>query len=133
MQPVRDTTIYLAPYHSSFEGYGKGACSAEFLPLSMALECGEWPYDTGDDPSFFSQRYFRGQLTWGICRQHIRNRIQTGDIVVFFSFRSRGKGQPVEYRICACQGLISLDSDSESGLCDERMQFGKYHRRQVER
>lgn len=32
-----------------------------------------------------------------------------------------------------CQGLISLDSDSESGLCDERMQFGKYHRRQVER
>ena len=32
-----------------------------------------------------------------------------------------------------CQGLISLDSDSASVLCDQRIQFGEYHRRHVER
>jgi len=32
-----------------------------------------------------------------------------------------------------CQGLISLDRDSESCLCDQRIQFGEYHRRHVER
>jgi hypothetical protein len=48
--------VYLAPFHSSFRGYGDGDCRSEFRGLSAALERNEWPYDTGDDPSFFSQR-----------------------------------------------------------------------------
>ena len=35
--------------------------------------------------------------------------------------------------VVTCQGLISLDSDSERFLCDERIQFGECHRRHVER
>lgn len=100
MQTSAKTTIYLAAFHSSFRGYGAGDCRASYAPLSEALERVEWPYDTGDDPSFFSRRYFGGQLTWGICRQQIRTRIQPGDVVVFFSFRNRD-GEPVEYRLGA--------------------------------
>ena len=92
--------IYLAPFHSSFEGYGVGDCRSGFRNLSRALERGEWPYDLGDDPSFVSQRYFGGQLTWGICRQQIRNRLAPGDVVVFFSFRKRRANEATEYRFC---------------------------------
>jgi len=95
------TTIYLAPFHSSFRGYGKRDCRAAYKPLSDALERGDWPYDMGDDPAFFSRRRFRGKLTWGICRQEVRNKICPGDIAVFFSFRRRRSGEPTEYNLCA--------------------------------
>ncbi len=32
-------------------------------------------------------RKFGGPLSWGICRQDVRNRLPHGDLVVFFSFR----------------------------------------------
>jgi hypothetical protein len=95
------TTIYLAPFHSSFEGYESGECRSTYKPLSDALDRNEWPYDTGDDPSFFSAKRLHGKLTWGICRQQVRNALNLGDIVVFFSFRKRSSNSVIEYSMCA--------------------------------
>lgn len=93
--------VYLAPFHSSFEGYDTDGCHSSFKPLTDALDGNGWPYDTGDDPSFFSARHCGGQVTWGICRQQVRNRIEPGDVVVLFSFRKEKLRESFEYRLCA--------------------------------
>jgi hypothetical protein len=94
--------IYLAPFHSSFGGYGENACGEAWGPLSRAVERGDWPYDIpGDDPAFFSRHEHGGNLTWGVCRQQVRNRLGTGDVVVFFSFGGSEDGGEIEYRLCA--------------------------------
>jgi len=99
---LMEMNIYLAPFHSSFTGYGKNACGKAWGPLSEAIERCEWPYDIpGDDPSFFSRRKHGGNLTWGVCRQQVRNRLEAGDVVVFFSFREIEDGGEIEYRLCA--------------------------------
>jgi hypothetical protein len=45
----------------------------------------EWPFDHGDDPSFRSSQRLRGRVTWGVCRQNVRNQLRPGDVVVFFA------------------------------------------------
>jgi len=101
MDEQREPAICLAPFRSSYTGYADSECRSYYRPLSDALERGEWPYDVGDDPSFFSHRFLGGNLTWGICRQQVRNSIRPGDIVVFFSFRQERESGVVEYRLCA--------------------------------
>lgn len=93
--------IYLVPFLSSYAGYDKSTCGKAYKALSEALACGDWPYDVGDDPSFFSERQIGGNLTWGICRPQVRNRIKPGDMVVFFSCRRRKETDPFEYCLCA--------------------------------
>ncbi len=51
-----------------------------------------WPYDYGDDPSFFSAQYLRGPVTWGVCRGDIRTRIAEGDVVIFVAFEDLESG-----------------------------------------
>ncbi|MBZ5694715.1 MAG: hypothetical protein LAN36_05075 [Acidobacteriia bacterium] len=78
----------------------------------------DWPYDNGDDPSFYAMRKFRGQLSWGICRQDVRNRLRPGDIVVFFSFRKFKETGDSEYRLCA---LATVDRKvSQIGLWQDQ-------------
>jgi hypothetical protein len=101
MDEQMELTVYLAPFHFSHTGYGDGGCRSSYKPLSDALERGDWPYDIGDDPSFFSLRYFGGNLTWGICRQQVRNPIRPGDIVVFFSSQQERHSKAIEYCLCA--------------------------------
>jgi hypothetical protein len=97
-----EMNIYLTPFHASFTGYGKNSCGKAWGPLSEAVERDEWPYDIpGDDPAFFSRRRHGGNLTWGVCRQQVRNCLGAGDVVVFFSFREREDGGEIEYRLCA--------------------------------
>jgi hypothetical protein len=93
--------IYLAVFRSSRGGYADQSCSKSYHPLSQALKRGAWPYDVGDDPSFFSKVQNRSNLTWGVCRPQVRNRIQPGDIVVYFSVRQKEKEHPFEYQLCA--------------------------------
>jgi hypothetical protein len=60
-----------------------------------AVNRSRWPYDVGDDPSFFCARHFAeggGALTWGICRRPLRCCLRegtdgpgTGDTVAFFA------------------------------------------------
>jgi len=92
--------IYLSPYHSRTPGkIGGGGCSKSYGPLLAALKRGEWFYDQGDDPSFFSRRHIGGALTWGVCRPDARSQVQPGDVVVFFAFTDAKDG--VEYRLSA--------------------------------
>jgi hypothetical protein len=63
-------------------------CPAVYVAVYHRSASGKWPEDAGDDPSFGSA--FRlasrgGVLTWGVCRQDVRNRLCPGDLVVFFS------------------------------------------------
>jgi hypothetical protein len=92
------TAIYLVCFHSekpkSFDG-AKG----QFLKVETSISKGEWPYDNGDDPSFYVARQ-GGQLTWGVCRQDLRNAIKKDSIVVFFSFTPLTHNE-ILYRLCA--------------------------------
>lgn len=124
MEPV---DIYLAVFRSSYSGYGDGTCGKAYRALSDALERGSWPYDMGDDPSFFSQRRSGFNLTWGICRQQVRNRLQPGGIVVFFSVRRRSEQHPFEYCLCAVATVERKVRQSDIWRDGElRKRFGRY-------
>jgi hypothetical protein len=69
-----------------------------FRALIAAVEDRVWPYDTSDDPAFFSARHFGAAITWGICRPQLRCLLREGDVVVFISSEDE-EGTPV-YRFC---------------------------------
>src|SRR5208283_2890573 len=75
--------IYIACFHSQ-PGQDLRGASGQFETVEKATQAGEWPYDNGDDPSFYQARQ-GNPLTWGVCRQNVRNAIQPKDIVVFIS------------------------------------------------
>lgn len=102
-------SIYLAPYHSQPHSDLRG-CSGQFAAVEKAIVPNGWPYDNGDDPSFFAARH-GGRLTWGICRQQVRNKIQRGDIVVFFAFtrnRPTRHQTRIDYRLSAVATVEDL-------------------------
>lgn len=76
-------------------------CGSTIASPNSAVMPQDWPYDSGDDPSFYAMRKFRGQLSWGICRQDVRNGLRPGDIVVFFSFKKFKDTGDSEYKLCA--------------------------------
>jgi hypothetical protein len=92
--------VFLSPYMSNHLGKdNEHGCAKSYAPLHDALRRGEWPYDYGDDPSFFCRRHRGGALTWGVCRADVRSQVQPGDVVVFFSFTKAGR--QVKYRLSA--------------------------------
>jgi hypothetical protein len=95
---VNTTAIYLVCFHSekpkSFEGSKR-----QYREVETAIDHDEWPYDNGDDPSFYVARQ-GGRLTWGVCRQDLRSAIAKDSIVVFFSFTPLPKNE-ILYRLCA--------------------------------
>ncbi len=106
------TAIYLVPYHSE-PGLHLDGSKGQFAVVEKAIVAREWPYDNGDDPSFYVVRK-GGPLTWGVCRQDVRNGIERGSIVVFFSFTSHGRA--IRYRLSA----VATVADS----IDRREVFG---------
>lgn len=98
------TAVYLLCYHSQKPASLVGS-ERQFLAVESAIKEGVWPYDNGDDPSFFVARQ-SGPLTWGICRQDVRNSIRVGSIAAFFSFTPMEDGQ-VLYRLCAVTTVLS--------------------------
>lgn len=91
------TSIYLVCFHSYDRQILEG--SGQYRKVEQAIQRGEWPYDNGDDPSFFVARK-GGPLTWGVCRQNLRTAVRIGSIVVFFSFTPQPDNSVV-YRLCA--------------------------------
>jgi hypothetical protein len=49
------------------------------------VKADDFPYDVGDDPSFFAASHHGGPVTWGVCRPDVRQAICRGDWMVFFS------------------------------------------------
>ena len=62
---METTEIYLIPYHSYQPDSRINAAFGRFACVEKAIAAGEWPYDNGDDPSFFAARRDHGLLTWG--------------------------------------------------------------------
>jgi hypothetical protein len=100
----KKTDIYVACFHSELGQDIRGA-SGQFEIVEKAIQSGEWPYDNGDDPSFY-QAQRRNPLTWGVCRQNVRNAIQKDDIVVFISF-TKVRNLLVVYRLCSVATVAS--------------------------
>ena len=65
------TDVYLFAYHSETRNNFK-ECSGQFEVVERAIEADPWPYDNGDDPSFYIAKH-GGRLTLGVCRQDSRN------------------------------------------------------------
>lgn len=95
------TQIYFAPFHAAIGGSSASPCGSSIAVFRRAVSQQDWPYDGGDDPSFYAMRQFGGQLSWGVCRQDVRNNLRPNDIVVFFSFRKFEDTGDSEYRLCA--------------------------------
>ena len=73
---------------------------------------GSWPYDIGDDPAFFSAQALRGPVTWGVCRQDVRNQLVVGDVVAFFAMTNDLDRFSREYRFVAAltvDRLLNMD------------------------
>jgi hypothetical protein len=97
------TAVYLLCFHSQKPAsFNDSKC--QFLAVERAISDGEWPYDNGDDPSFYVARK-GGALTWGVCRQEVRNSIPVGSLVAFFSFSSLQDGR-VLYRLCEVTTVV---------------------------
>jgi hypothetical protein len=111
----RMTAVYLVPYHSE-PGLHLDGCAGQFATVENAIVAGEWPYDNGDDPSFYVARN-GGPLTWGVCRQDVRNSIESGSIVVFFSYTSRH--DKVRYRLSAV-ATVADNVDRRTVFTDPR-------------
>jgi hypothetical protein len=117
--------IFLAPYVSPLLDSGEDrGCSKPFSRLHDALLRREWPYDYGDDPSFFSQRQFNGGLTWGVCRADVRSQVQPGDVVVFFAFTKSKKY--TQYRLCAVATVERKIAHSDIFLSRDHKVYRKY-------
>ncbi len=110
-----DTSIYLAPYHSNAGAYLRGS-TGRFRIVEEAIATGGWPYDNGDDPSFYAARH-DGLLTWGVCRQDVRNAVKRESVVVFFSYTQRG--HKVLYRMSAV-ATVSCTLDRRKVFADSR-------------
>jgi hypothetical protein len=100
---VNHTAIYLLCFHSQ-KAVSFNESERQFLVVERAISDGEWPYDNGDDPSFYVARK-GGCLTWGVCRQEVRNSIPVGSLAAFFSFTSLQDGR-VLYRLCGVTTVI---------------------------
>ncbi len=111
------TAVYLVPYHSE-PGLHLGGSTGQFAIVEKAIDSGDWHYDNGDDPSFYVARK-GGLLTWGVCRQDVRNAIKRGSIVVFFSYTSHAK--KVRYRLSAV-ATVADTVDRRIVFSDSRFQ-----------
>ena len=98
------TAVYLLCYHS-YPPQSLADTKGQYRIVEQAIQEAEWPYDNGDDPSFYVARK-GGLLTWGVCRQEVRNSIPKGSVAVFFSFTPLPDGQ-VLYRLCAVTNVVS--------------------------
>jgi hypothetical protein len=82
--------VFLAPYHSNLhkEVFKAGTEASDVFRAYAAAsrQPYAWPYDNGDDPSFFSSWYLDAPLTWGVCRGDLRNKICNSSAVVFFAY-----------------------------------------------
>lgn len=97
---MRKPRLYVAVYHSRHQP-PPAHPSETAAALYAALGSGEFPYDGGDDPSFFSARHHDGSVTWGVCRADVRGAIRKGDWVVFISLQEDEDAGLTRYRFVA--------------------------------
>lgn len=117
------TDIYLVPYHSYEPDHRFSLASGRFAEVERAIAAREWPYDNGDDPSFFALRHDDGLLTWGVCRRDVRTKIREGSICVFVAFTK--DGELIRYRMSAV-ATVAEKLDRRQIFVDRRFQGKTY-------
>lgn len=118
--------IYIAPYHAAKDDSTGSPCGSTIETFKKTVAKGDWPLDYGDDPSFYAMRKFGGQLSWGVCRQDVRNPIRTGDIVVFFSYLKFEDTGDSEYKLCALATVKEKVSQKEIWEDPKLQKYRKY-------
>jgi len=107
--------LYIASYQAATPAYLKRVRWSPEDEIGFAyadaVRRSDWPYDAGDDPSFFSMRFTGGALTWGICRPDLRNKLKPGDTVIFFAFKFRPGG--LDYYFCGYNTVSRLVRQSD--------------------
>ena len=95
------TQIYIAPFLASRKRKRAFKWHCEIPGFLDAVGKQVWPYDRGDDPSFYMMRELGNKLTWGVCRSDVRNQIQISDIVVYFAVQKRETETELDYLLCS--------------------------------
>lgn len=86
-------TVYVAVYlAAAVDDLTEPVTATAITQAFMQAVGEEWPFDVGDDPSFFCARAFGAPITWGICRRDLRNLLEPDDVVVFIAHRKRPGG-----------------------------------------
>lgn len=101
--------VYISDTPDGNLDFPTSALAKEFR-TELAAAC--WPYDVGDDPSFFSSSKISGPVTWGVCRQDVRNQLQVGDGVMFFALhydRERGIANYYFVAVFRVVALLSMN------------------------
>ncbi len=88
-----------------------------FAAVYLRRANASWPVDIGDDPSFAWAREHGGPLTWGVCRPDLRNALERGDVVVFFSADRLPDRSPARY---AWVGFATVASKVSQSAIFER-------------
>lgn len=96
-------TLYIAVYLVPLDRRPPPQPDAITAAFYESARASDFPYDVGDDPSFFSSSYHHSPVTWGVCRPDVRCNIKVGDWVAFFSAEhSRESPSTTLYRfVCA--------------------------------
>jgi len=87
------------------------ALAAEFYRVCASRS---FPYDIGDDPSFFASKHLGGPITWGVCRADVRRALKPRDWVVFFA-AERAPDEPdiTSYYLVAALEVDYLTSQTD--------------------
>lgn len=106
------------------------ATGKAYLAVYLAPNAsGTWPYDVGDDPSFHASSVahgFGGRLSWGVCRPNVRNRINPGDVVVFFAAEDARAEALRVYRFAGWARVDELVSQTDIWRDDRLEGFRNY-------
>jgi len=82
------------------------------------LKGNNFPFDIGDDPSFFAAQYFDSSVTWGVCRADVRRNIRCGDWMIFFAATRQRDGTQTSYSFV---GALRVESKlRQTCLFDDR-------------
>ena len=84
--------IYICCYHSERGRHLNAGAQGNFLDVEQAIADQVWPYDNGDDPSFYIASRHDTPLTWGVCRGNVRRSIQPRNVVAFLAFQQSDDG-----------------------------------------
>jgi hypothetical protein len=82
-------SLFVAVYHVRADPDVPANASPIRRAFQSACESSTFPFDLGDDPSFFAASHLKGPVTWGVCRPDVRGQLSPGDQVVFFAAERR--------------------------------------------
>lgn len=96
------------------------------LEFRTASVSGDWLLDVADDPSFFSASKYAGSVTWGVCRQDVRNHLSPGDLVIFFAVKFNPLRDAADYHLSAALTVYATVSQASVFRDSELEPFRQY-------